>query len=392
MKKMKKTISFIIAVVMMLSVVPVQTLAASPTLEKVEFIDNTPISNQYIQYVAELNPELGKKQLLYEVGNDYKYYYKLYFSNGRTLNTLEGNYQDEYWACGIKWYHVETYVDVAACQKAIDEGRSTVKVTVSVELDKLIGKDETVSFEVEKEIVEGYVKSVKLIGDMPENIGYDGYIADDLDGREVEIEYYDARKEIKKIVCEDEEDTPFCYIDDESASLYYFETVISDNVPEAVYIKGISIDYLDVYTEIVRIEKTCPFQRIELLDYKLDGAGGLAEVTYRLTCNDGRVIEKTCSVNGPKDEYGHVVIDTVDGYDVVVYLDAESTYYDVVIEIEDMWRIVDWIDGDSMEKLCNCICHKNGILYIFGFIMTKIWKLLRINEYCKCGAEHWYKY
>lgn len=392
MKTMKKTISLILAVIMLLTAVPMLSFAVGPTLEKVEFIDNTPISNQYVQSIYAFNPETNAQQILYSVGDDYEYYYKLYFSNGKTLDTKEGNYPDEYWLCGINHYFVTTYVDAAACQKAIDEGKSTVKVTVCVELDKLVGKDETLSFEVEKEIVPGYVKSIKLIGDIPKGLGYGGYIAEKFNGREVEIEYYDGRKEIAEIVCE-EKDSPFCYINDEIASLLYFEdTVYDDETGKASYYKGITVDYLDIETEIAKEEKFCPFKEIKILDYKLDGKGNLDEITYRLTCEDGRVIEKTCNANGPKNEYGEVVIDTVDGYDVVAYLYMTSTYYDVVIEIEDVWRVSDWVDGDSATEACNCICHKNGILYIFAFIMVKIWKLFGTNQICKCNAYHWYEY
>ncbi len=389
MGKMKKTISFILIVFMLLSVVPVQIFAAGPTLEKVEFIDNTPISNQYIQNCYALNPDTNVQQILYSVSSDYEYYYKLYFSNGKTLDTQNGNYPDEYWLCGINHYFVTTYVDAAACQKAIDEGKSTVKVKVCVELDKLVGKDETLSFEVEKEIVPGYVKSIKLIGDIPKGLGYGEYIAEKFNGREVEIEYYDGRKEIAEIVCK-EKDTPFCYINDELASLLYVEySDYDEESGESFYYKSLRIDYLDIETDMAKVETKCPFEEIKLLDYKFDGKGNLTEVTYRLTCKDGRVIEKTCSVNGTKGEYGQVVIDTVDEYDVVVYLYMTSTYYDVVIEIEDFRGVFDYVDGSDATDACDCICHKNGIMYIFGFIMVSIWKLFRINQYCKCNASHW---
>ncbi len=389
MKKMKKTISFILVVIMLLSVLPMQIFAAGPTLEKIEFIDNTPISNQYIQYVAALNPELGKKQSLYEVGNAYKYYYKLYFSNGRTLNTFEGNYTDEYWACGIKDYNVETYVDATACQKAIDEGRSSVKVTVCVELDKLLGKNETLSFEVEKEIVEGYVKSVKLIGEMPKNLRYSGGIANKLNGRDVEIEYYDGRKEIQKIVCIDAENTSFCHIGDESASLQYFADTIYEDGKEPVYIKGVMIDFLDANTAIVREEVVCPYEKIEFVDYKIEGKGNVTEVTYRLTYKDGKVIEKTCKPDGTKNYYDQLIIDTVDGYDVVVELMVHSTYYYLYIEIGDVWSVRHWINGRDAREVCNCLCHEYGFKYFIGYILVKIWKLFRINEYCDCGYQHY---
>ena len=53
MKKMKKTLSLVLAVIMLLTAVPVQSFALfdnlNPTVVKVEFADDLPISNQHVQ-------------------------------------------------------------------------------------------------------------------------------------------------------------------------------------------------------------------------------------------------------------------------------------------------------------------------------------------------------
>ncbi len=388
MKKMKKSISLILALIMIFSVAPLQCFAVGPTLEKVEFIDNTPISVQYYQDAFSNGDEYYDQLTLYSVEEDYRYDYKLYFSNGRTLST-EGNFTEEYVLCGVDDYYIETYINRDDFLKAVDEGKSTVKVTVCVEIDRIIGQNETYKFEIEKEMAEGYVKSVRLIGDMPGGLSVGGYVADEFNGRDVEVEYYDGRKEVHKIVCEEEE-TCFCYIDDKLAIMFYFEDdYFNEETNQSVYVKGLTLDYLDFDSEIVREETICPFSFIELLHYRTNGKGSLTEVTYRLVCEDGRVIEKTCKPDGRKDKYGRLIIDTVDGYNVLAYLRVDSTYYNACVELEDFWRVSDWTDSEEAREICDCICHENGFKYLISFILIKIWKLFRVKEICQCGCQHW---
>lgn len=391
MKKSKKIISFILAVVMILSVVPMQSLAAGPTLEKIEFSDNVPVSNQMIQNRISPYDEVTESTRVHMEHIDYdKYYYdyNLYFSNGKVCDTA-----DYYLIYPLGIYNVYCYPEVSPleCQRAIDEGLPYVNVYVTVTVDKLIGADEEYEFVVQKEIVEGIVKDVRLVDSMPENYNEDnpGY---DFIGKTFEVEFFDGTVETHKIIADEDFGDP-CIND----VWVYFKFLLEKEVNEEGVIeklfRTLSIDYLDINTVFYKEEVTLDYSDIKILDYKFDKKGGVTYIKYSLTHNDGSVIERECSFKKGigANEYGKC--DVVDGHNVGVYNSVEDEggrYNYLMLSIGySEFNVEDTVMGKAKD-CCNCICHKEGFLYVVSFFLIKIWSFFRIKEFCKCNSWHWY--
>lgn len=383
MKKTKKTLSLILVVIMLLSVVPMQIFAVGPTLEKVEVANNLPISNNDVQANQWYNPEYPDKNVLSSLGSDYMYSYNLYFSNGCVINTYEGAYPHELLLCGISDYNAITFIDLDACQKAIDDGKDTVKVTVSVRLTKIGGKEEIKEFEIDHAITEGIVKNIKLIGDIPE-CDNDYYVLQNaLEGRQFEVEYYDGKKETLTL-----KDGCFgvdcIYVRGET------NEVIDEVTGEKKYYRSIKLEYIDWSSEVAKEEIECPFESIEIIDYKFNKKAQLESVTYKITYKDGRTVENTKTFDTPLYIADKVLIDTVDGYPIKAFLYVYETQY--VFELiagYDIWNISDGDDGEAKD-VCNCICHRNGFLYLISLFLIRIWKIFKTNMICQCGNNHWY--
>ena len=90
MKKMKKTISLILAVIMMLSVVPVQGFALfenlqNPRIADAEFIDKRPVSAQDVYDAAG---DSNNNDFQY-IGYGWKYEYMVYLSDGTEIKVVD---------------------------------------------------------------------------------------------------------------------------------------------------------------------------------------------------------------------------------------------------------------------------------------------------------------
>lgn len=387
---MKKTIALILAVIMLLSAVPMQSFAAFdwllPEAVKIEVLDNTPISNKYVQYIAsdEEMPDTFNYGL--NVGVDSRY--KIHLSNGRTLEVDNYELVGTDLLSGVLGSGVFLYVNSKECAEAVAEGKSTVKVSVSVYLYYTNNTIKSYHFETEKPIVEEIVKDVRLLDSMPEH--YSKTIpAADFIGKRFEVEYADGRKEILTVT----KDSEFgdYHLGNEIFYVWYGENSYKDELTgETVYYEGLEFDYIDANIVLDRKFIPCPYSGIEITDHKINGKAGLTELTYKLSYKDGRVLEKTCTFTEPVTTEAYAVIDTVDGYDVTASVGGFGGGYTVYIDIGHyIWGIENFLEGD-IKDFCDCRCHKDGILnYIINVFIIKIWQIFGINEYCNCGDWHW---
>ena len=386
-KKMKKILSLILAVIMLISAVPMQSFAAFewmlPEVVKVEFTDDIPVSNKFVQGVE--NADMS------DVSLDYcNYSFKLYLSNGRTIETNNHNLLGPDLPSGVVFTSVYVRTDPKECAKAIAEGKSTVKVNVGVLVYYINETIRSYHFEMEKPIVEEIVKDVKLLDPMPET--YDKYYAVvSFEGKRFEVEYGDGRKEILTVTKDKNDELAEYYLGDESIYMYYGENSYIDSVTgETVYYEGLEFSYIDTNVVLERKFLPCPFSSYEITDYKLDGKAGLTELAYKLTYKDGRVIEKSLSFDKPVKYEEYVVIDNVDGYDIYVGIEGWGEFYELESWIGNVvWGMESYAEGD-IKDFCDCRCHKTGFLnFIINMFIQKIWQIFRINENCQCGYWHW---
>ena len=379
---MKKIISLILAVLMLLSVVPMQIFAAGePILESVEVVDTTPISYKHIQTQGSSYYVGMDTDSLYDISDEYSYNYKLYFANGQVLNTADNIYGDELAPYGLTGYYVETLFSRKACQEAIEKGYPTVKVTVKVNLYKLSGEYEYKEFEVDRAITESIVKSINLIGDIPDC--FDNYnFRDSLYGREFEIEFYDGRKEILAF----NNYLGSYYIN----SLYQVGRQETDNeTGKTVFYRDVEMYFIDGMYRVASEKIVRVFEKIDIIDYKFDSNINLKSIKYKVTYQDGRTVVKNESFDVAVGISGEEIIGAVDGYPIYALLNVEETDYTLELSAGyEVWNVRDIAEGETRD-ICKCICHKNGILYLIGFFVIAFWRALSLYSYCDCGNRHY---
>lgn len=379
---MKKIISLILAVLMLLSVVPMQIFAAGePILESVEVVDTTPISYKHIQTQGSSYYVGMDTDSLYDISDEYSYNYKLYFANGQVLNTADNIYGDELAPYGLTGYYVETLFSRKACQEAIEKGYPTVKVTVKVNLYKLSGEYEYKEFEVDRAITESIVKSINLIGDIPDC--FDNYnFRESLYDRDFEIEYFDGRKETLTFK--------------EYLGSYYINSLYQEGKEEidpatgnAVYYRDVQMYFIDGVYCVASEKIDRVFKKIDIIDYKFDSNINLKSIKYKVTYQDGRTVVKNESFDVAVGISGEEIIGAVDGYPIYALLNVEETDYTLELSAGyEVWNVHDIAEGETRD-ICKCICHKNGILYLIGFFVIAFWRALSLYTYCDCGNRHY---
>lgn len=393
MKKMKKTLSLILAVIMILTAVPMQSFALFddfyPTVEKIEIIDNIPISNKYVQNNALYMGDTIVTSIIYGMDGSYNYDYRIYLSNGKVIETKDSYYEESKPLLNrITDCSVVLSVNPEDCAKAIAEGKSTVGVEAFVVVNYTNDSVKMFSFELEKAIVPEIVKEVRLADTMPENFDKD-FPENDFVGKKFEVEYADGRKETH-ILEKKDGDFNYC-LGTEPVSLWYGEDCYNDAVTgEKIYYKGLDIIYIDDVSAIERELLPCPYEKIEVLDTEFNGKGRMMSLTYKITYKDARTLEKTCTFEDGIGYENFAVIDTVDGYDITVYFYTTEIFSVVDVYLGcDIWEI-GYHSMIDAKDCCDCICHEDsGIRYIIGTILCRIWRIFRIREYCQCGYWHW---
>lgn len=389
MKNLKKTLSVILVAILLISAVPMQSFAAFdwiwPKVVKVEFVNNVPLSNKHIQ---NLDSWYGTSDAyVYDVSTE-KQIYKLYFSNGRTVEIDNNELYGTDLLSGVLYAGTVVHVNREECAKAIAEGKNTVNVSISVVVYYVNDNFKIYSFEMEKEIVDEIVKSVELIDAMPESFDT-SYPEKSFVGKKFEIEYGDGNKEVLEF--EFMGDNGY-YLGNEPVYMWYGEDkYIDETTGETVYFEGIQFDYIDEFVVLDKKLIPCPYSSVEITDYKLDSSvAGITELTYKLTYKDDRVVEKTLTFDKALTYAESKVIDTVDGNDINLYVEAWADSYCIELGIGNyIWEITDYVEGD-LVNFCDCRCHKNELLNIIVHtLICKVWEIFRINEYCKCGDWHW---
>lgn len=389
---MKKTISLILAAIMIISAVPIQSLAIFdwfyPTVEKVEFSDNIPVSNKNVQ--SEAYDDKTMPVELYGMDGSYDYSFRIYLSNGKVIESADffcG--EEELIKNGIAYVVCTPYVKPDECAKAIVEGKNTIEVELSVMVQYLDfkGTFRHHYFSTEKELVPEIVKEIRLADTMPESYDKDEPTLAFI-GKKFEVEYSDGRKEIYTL--EDKGDYNYS-LGSEPASLWYVEDEYKDEITgETVYYEGLQVYYIDSFSIIEKELIPCPYENFEVIDHKFDGKGHLTGLTYRITYKDGNTLEKTLTFEDGLTNDEVKVIDTVDGNDIaVLYGVSDYTYWLDVYLGHDIWEMYDNLEGDATD-VCDCRCHKESALdIILTMFLTRIWEIFRIKEYCQCGYWHW---
>ena len=390
MKKMKKTLSIILVTLFIISAVPVQSFAAFdffyPTVDKIEYAkDVKPLS--YKDIIAQ-----SKESDDGYVYNSFDTGFDVYFSDGKKFENVN------YSIIGYKGVEAIVFnecINVAECTEAITQGKTTVNVDVNVGVVYRGRPTVYGTFTLERPIVKEFVKNITFVDTLPEIKEDDYNINFNFVGKKFEVEYADGTKKVAAV-----EETEFDFLlDGESISIdnrdsYYYDDVTG----EKIYYTGITVEFMDEKIIINKQEHICNYSSIEILDYSFNNEGKLASVTYCLTHKDGTIIEKTNALDEDMktDMFGNIIVDTIDGYDVkvnvyvspAIFRKNSSCYITINFGL-DGWNLNGSETIYDFTEVCDCRCHRNGIIYIFNQIVFKIQEIFGRESECQCGTYHW---
>lgn len=389
MKKIKQIISIILAILMLITTVPMQSFAAFdffyPTVDKIEYAkDVKPLS--YKEIIAQ-----SKESDDGYVYNSFDAGFDVYFSDGKKLENV--NYSIIGYK-GVEAIAFNECINSAECTEAINQGKTTVNVDVNVSVVYRGRPTVYKTFTLERPIVKEFVKNITFVDTLPEIKEDDYNINFNFVGKKFEIEYADGTKKVAAV-----EETEFDFLlDGESISIYNRDSYYYDDVTgEKIYYTGITVEFMDEKIIIDKQEHICNYSSIEISDYSFNNEGKLASITYRLTHKDGNVIEKTNTIDeGVKaDTFDGIIVDTIDGYDVkvnvyvspAIFRKNSSCYITVNFGL-DGWNLNGSETIYDFNEICDCRCHRSGIIYIFNQIVFKLQEIFGRETECRCGTAH----
>jgi hypothetical protein len=317
--------------------------------------------------------------------------FDVYFSDGKKFENVN------YSIMGYKGVEVIVFtecINVAECTEAINQGKTTVNVDVNVSVVYRGRPTVYKTFTLERPIIKEFVKNITFVDTLPEIKEDDYNINFNFVGKKFEVEYADGTKKVAAV-----EETEFDFLlDGESISInnrdsYYYDDVTG----EKIFYTGITVEFMDEKIIIDKQEHICNYSSIEISDYSFNNEGKLASITYRLTHKDGNVIEKTKTIDeGVKaDTFDGIIVDTIDGYDVkvrvhispAVFRQNSYCFVEIIYGL-DGWNLIDSECIYDFTEICDCRCHKSGIIYLFNQIIYKLQEIFGRETECQCGTAH----
>lgn len=376
MKKTKQFLSFILAVLMIFTAVPMQSITAvdekSIEISAVEFADDMPISMKYVEFIKD--DQDCESMVPMGVYDTMDYELDITFSDGRKVRLSTADYSAD--------ALISVLVDYDECCDAILNGDDTVNVYIYIYLYR-----ESLYYEctLQKKIVPGIIKSMEPITILPSviygcDITYNSYGIPDLydvyKKHFFKVEYYDGTEAF--VECGKEKDKVnlvferFGYWEDD---VYGASSWVTFTFYDGIIFKNVEL-----------VER---YKEVELVDCKfVDGKP--EEISFKLYRTDGAVesYTKTIDVNG----MGYTDLNRIYGYDVKIYYGNTGSSFKTDDEL-----YVEFYIGKITDKLffapedvCSCkICHYKGLKYVYYTIISFFWKMFRVNEYCDCGVKHW---
>ena len=361
MNKLKKILSLVLVLIMLVSAMPMQSFALSLKPLKiigVEFANDNPVSMKYVNSNSYWGDNVSLDGNYFDVVENFYDFY-VYFSDGDKVLLSEIFEKDEISSLSGP----NLFVNYDECYNAILNDEETVNVYVNLEM-RANKKDLTYECTLQKKIVPYIVRNIRPVTALPTQVYSDMYGTEAFGGAQFEVEYYGGTKEI--VTCGYDagmvygfyESGSFAYLD----GYYYHEFEVIDPLYTAVKIDD------------------CKF-----------ADSHLKEVSFTLTKNDGTTEQYTKTMD--IGVYDDVDLGKINGYNIdISFGNSVPTFtsddeFDVDIYVGRNYDEVTF----EPEEVCECeICHYKGIRYIYFYIISQICKIFRINEYCGCGSENWY--
>ena len=292
MKKLRRILATTLAILMLMSIVPLQSFAAlsliNPEIKSVKFDEGVMISMKEIE---KLHDDLNEDIIVLQNDRDpydsmpsSGFYYDnliVSFSNGKTVE-LDRMFDDM--PSTIGYSGPKFYVSYSDCKKAIENGDDTVPVNVELIISFERGKSKLFEGEVECKIVESYIKSIRPACEF-EPFHHKMYYWDYFEGKEMIIEYADGTTKTAPII-QGEYTGWFGPLSLDGRPLVAESEYTDGEFPEEM---GSSVEfvYCDASIEVPVEVIDCPYRRIDLIDYTVEKNNVLTSITYKITKTNG---------------------------------------------------------------------------------------------------------
>ena len=327
---MKKLLAITLTVIMLMTILPLNSFALFsklPEVENITFETDDPI--YYSELKKELNSILKDAEeneyepddevLIYDIChhlNDYEI--TLEFKDGTSLTINEDVYVGSDYDVTV-WAEVNIFEATVA----FETGATTVPVDVYAYIENDYKDYTSDTFTVDFDITECYFKSIEYISGLPEEISEFAHYLE-LDGYKFKVTYPDGTE--KTVVLEDDEDYGFNIdgkyvghdIDVENRKVIFscFDAECSADVN--------IIDY--------------PFYAISIISYSSDFETGMLErIEYEIYMDDDTTESFVCNnieYIYPDDDAPYAVVGNISGHDIIVRNEREidQTYPTTIID------------------------------------------------------------
>lgn len=327
MKKIRKLTAVVLTALILMSLASVQSFAAldflrAPRPQKVEILDEMPISVADIRYCADIIEEMEKEG--YELEEeDYRYYldgslldyeYEVTLTNGKKVKCTNDDFEyvevDDIYDVSCS-----AYIEYEDWKELLDSDIDTVEVRFEVSvysnlLEREVDEEPAV-FALEKSVVPCVVKSVKPVSGMPTALCED-YDYINLEGAKIRVTYADGSKKTLTV----KQSVP-----DEADFFYGMNYTLGDKELVVYDDEGKLTLYYEDAEYAAKVKYVKPSVKdVEITDYDFNEEEGLKEISYTISCTNGKSYDFTKTFAA--DESGFIApygtIDYFDGYYVTL--------------------------------------------------------------------------
>ncbi len=397
MKKIRKITAIMLVALMMMSLMSIQSFAAldflrAPRPEKVEILDDIPVSLADIRYNAEIIEELEAEGIELEE-EDYRccldaslldYEYEITLTNGKKVKYTN----DDFGYVEVdRIYEVscEAYIEYEDWKELLESDLDTVEVHFEIYVySNLLERDvdeEPAVFTLEKSVVPCVVKSVTPVSGIPASV-YEDYDYIDLEGAKFRVTYADGSKET--LTAEQKVTDAEAFFPSVKYTLGGKDLVTYNDEDE------LTVYYEDAeYTCKLKTVKS-PLEAVEITECDYTPEEGLKSISYTVTYTNGKTYDftKTFSETESGTVMWYGIIDCFDGYYVNLSpfdpSDMEEENWDKLnfcIGIGEVYDSVSFdmpggeavgIIGTIAEKVAEIVSFlRNLIEILIGFITAK---------------------
>lgn len=351
---MKKLTAIILTVIMLMTILPLNSFALFsklPTVKSISFKTEDPIYyselkkafDAVLNYAEEEQRDPEDEELFYDICHHLNdYVVTLKFTDGTSLTLTE-----DYYECDDYEITIWAEVNLLEATEAYEHGATTVPVYVYANIYNNYKDYYSEKVTIDFAVAERYFKSIEYISGLPEEISEnDNFL--DLNGYKFKVTYVDGTE--KTVVLEEDENYDF-NIDNH----YVSYDIDSDN-------KKVIFSCFDVECSVDINIIDYPFSNILITDTVHNFTTGILEsIEYEIYMDDGSV--KTFTAEGfefitPDDpeDFPYAIIGQIEGYNIILINDVviEETYPSTIyvfdsIEIEGT-GIYDYIYSEYEDE------------------------------------------